>query len=199
VPGSTGGAPSFGTFRLGHTGCMRKAPVPPRCHFVVRSERSHNGGLDLADAYEGLSNLALSAVAIGLQSPGKDHPDVSGLVVDIPATGGFATIVALTDNTTSIYTSEGGGTLGAGGLANVASATQALLSAAQAQLGSFTRPSDSYLPPCGLVRFHVLSRSGGRCEDIPAESFWGPVPQTLMPVIAATQSVISAISSSSPR
>ena len=95
----------------------------------------------------------------------------------------YATIVALTDNTTSMYASGGGGTLGAGGHANVASATQALLSAAQVQLGAFTRPSESDLPPPGWVRFHLLSRSGGRCEDVPAESFWGRVSHELMPVI----------------
>jgi len=84
--------------------------------------------------------MALGAVAKGLQSPGEDHPDVSGLVVDIPAEGGFATVVALTDDTTSMYMSTGGGTIGAGGHQNVASTTQALLTAAQGQLGAFTRP-----------------------------------------------------------
>ena len=164
---------------------------------MFRSEPPEHGDPELAEAYEGLRNLALSAVANGLQSPGEDHPDVSGLVVDIPVKGGFATIVALTDNTTSMYTSLGGGTLGAGGHANVGSATQALLSAAQAQVGAFTKPSDSELPPRRQVRFHLLSPSGGRCQDVPEESFWGRVPHELMPVIAATQSVINAIWSSS--
>jgi hypothetical protein len=142
--------------------------------------------------------MALSAVTNGLQSPSSDHPDVSGLVVDIPAQRGFVTVVALTDNTTSMYTSVGGGTLGAGEHENVAMATQALLAAAQAQLGTFTRSDDAGLPSPGQVRFHLLSPSGGRFEDVPEDSFWGRVPHDLMPVIAATQSVISAISSSSP-
>lgn len=165
---------------------------------MFRRKQPKDGGPEAAGPYEGLRMMALSAVANGLQSPTNDHPDVSGLVVDIPAQGGFATVVALTDNTTSMYTSVGGGTIGAGGHANVASATQALLAAAQAQVRAFTKPDDPDLPPAGQVRFHLLSPAGCRFEDVPEESFWGRAPHELMPVIAATQAVISAISSSSP-
>jgi ribosomal protein S12 methylthiotransferase accessory factor YcaO len=167
---------------------------------VFRRKQTQTGdnGPDRDEAYAGLRDLALSSVAKGLQAPNDDHPGVSGLIVDIPAQGGFATVVALTDDTTSMYTSVGGGTIGAGGHPNVASATQALLSAAQTQLGAFTGPGDSDLPPPGHVRFHLLTPSGSRSEDVPEDSFWGRSPHDLMPVISATQDVISAIRSSTP-
>ena len=143
--------------------------------------------------------MALSSVNSGLESPSPDHPNVSGVVVDIPAETGFATVVALTDNTTSIYTSTGGGTIGVGGHEKVVVATQRLLSAVQAHLASFSETADSDLPPPGYVRFHVLTPEGGRYADVPTDSFWGRAPHQLMPVIASTQDVVTAIRESAPK
>jgi hypothetical protein len=119
------------------------------------------------------------------------------LVIDIPAQGGFVTVVAMTDNSTSIYNSAGGGTLGAGGHENVAAATQALLSSVQTNLASFASGDDLGFPPSGCVRFHVLSPSGPRHGDVAEDCYWGRAPHELMPVIAASQDVVSAIRSSS--
>jgi hypothetical protein len=79
-----------------------------------------------------LRTMALDAVRAGLPEPAPDHPSVSGLVVDVPAEGGFATVVALTDGTTSMYTSTGGGIIGAGEHGQVAAATRALLTVVEA-------------------------------------------------------------------
>ncbi len=49
--------------------------------------------------------MALDAAVRGLVSSSPDSPDVSGIVVDVPGSGGFASIVALADGTTSMYTS----------------------------------------------------------------------------------------------
>ena len=145
------------------------------------------------DVYRGLRKLALNSVANGLAPPPADHSGVSGIVVDIPAQGGFATVVALTDGTTSMYTSTGGGTIGAGTHATVAAATHKLLSAVQSQLASFQRTDDGELPPAGSVRFHVLAPTGSHCEDVPEDSFWGRAPHQLMPVIASTQELVTAM------
>src|SRR5258708_6790162 len=128
--------------------------------------------------------MALGAVENGLALPSSEHADVSGMVIDIPSGGGFATVVALTDNTPSMYTSVGGGTIGAGEHQAVAEAVHRLLSVVQAQLGSFRRQDDGSLPPSGSVRFHVLSPSARRVEDVSEDSFWGRAPSDLMPVIA---------------
>jgi hypothetical protein len=65
--------------------------------------------------YSDLRARALQAATTSVIPHHNGHPDVYGLVVDIPARGGYATVVALGDNTTSLYTSAGGGTIGAGG------------------------------------------------------------------------------------
>jgi hypothetical protein len=150
-----------------------------------------------ANPYDGLRDLALNAVGNGLPPPSAEHPDVSGLLVDIPAQGGFVTLVGMTDNATSMYTSVGGGTIGAGERRSVAAATQALLAAVQSNLASFAAGDDRGLPAAGFVRFHVLSPSGARHLDVPEDCYWGRAPHELMPVIAASQAVVSAIRTSS--
>ena len=142
--------------------------------------------------------MALGAPNQGLPAPSVDHPDVSGLVVDIPAQGGFATVIAMTDNTTSMYTSTGGGTIGAGEHAAVAAATQRLLDEVQRNLGLFEAHDDADLPAAGFVRLHVLAPSVGRHADVPEDAFWGRADHELTPVIAAVQDVVSAIRTAAP-
>lgn len=142
--------------------------------------------------------MALGAVARGLPSPHHDHPEVSGIVIDVPSTDGFATIVALTDNTTSMYTSTGGGTIGAGEHAEVADATRLLLVEVQQHLGLIHSRDDPGFPDAGFVRFHILAPSMGRFVDVPDAAFWGREDHDLMPVIARAQNVITAMSAVSP-
>jgi len=148
--------------------------------------------------YAELRALALGAVAKGIEPASADHPNVSGVVIDIPSGGSYATIVALTDNTTSMYTSVGGGTIGAGQHERVAAVTHALLAAVDAQLDQFTGTDDASLPPAGTVRFHVLTETGGHTKDVPEDAFWGRAKDPLMPVIAAAQGVITAMREVSP-
>src|SRR5207302_10248598 len=77
------------------------------------------------DIFMKLRATALGAAEQGLPAPPSDHAHVSGVVIDIPRQGGTATLVAMTDNTTSLYTSTGGGTLVTGNHAPVAAATHA--------------------------------------------------------------------------
>lgn len=150
------------------------------------------------EAYTRLRTMALDAVTHGLPSPTRYHPDVSGLVVDVPAQGGWASLVAMTDGTTSLYTSVGGGTIGAGAHAPVAVATRRLLSAVQADLDGFLGWSDQELPPPGTVRLHVLSPSIPRTTDVPEAAFWGEVDHPLRPVIVAVHDVLTAVRTASP-
>jgi hypothetical protein len=79
------------------------------------------------DVYDGLRTAALAVTQATVGRTPPDHPDVLGVVVDIPRQGGIASIVAMADGTTSMYTSTGGGTIGAGSHRSVAAATHALL------------------------------------------------------------------------
>ena len=142
--------------------------------------------------------MALDAVARGLSGPTPAHPSVSGVVVDIPGDGGFATVVALTDDSCSMYTTGGGGIIGAGEHERVAAAVHALLSVAEAHRDLFVDPDDGELPEAGLARFHLLAPDGRQRVDVPEDAFWGKQSHALMPVIAATQGLISEMRSASP-
>lgn len=146
------------------------------------------------DAYQSLREMMLDAVENGLTQPSPEHPDVSGLIVDIPAEGGFVTIVSLTDGTTSVYTSTGGGTVGAGAHEAVAEANERLLSVVQTHLEVFTLASDGSLPDSGHVRFHVLTPSERRYVDVSLDAFWGRADHQLTPMVASVQDLITAIS-----
>ena len=162
-----------------------------------RKKRGHGSGTAPMDAYLGLRGMVLGPDS-RMTPPAPEHPDVSGAMVDMPSQGGYATVVALTDDTTSMYTSTGGGTIGAGEYPEVAAATHDLLAAVQAHLSAFTLPDAGELPPPGSVRFHVLMPAGSRYGDVPDACFWGKAPSELLPVIMATQRVISAIRERTP-
>jgi hypothetical protein len=147
---------------------------------------------DLNRVFLDLRGRALAAADGGLLRPGDG---TLGVVVDIPAQGGYATLVALVDGTTSLYTSSGGGTIGAGAHHRVAVATRTLIETVDAHRASFTDGADDSLPPGGTVRFHGIAAAGGFVADVPEDSFWGRAGHALMPVIAATQELVGAVSS----
>jgi hypothetical protein len=145
--------------------------------------------------YVGLRQLALRAFDSSAVIGAPDHPRVAGVVVDIPSSAGIATVVAMADDTTSLYTSTGGGTIGAGAHAPVAVATHRLLAAIDAQLDQFPAGRNDHVPANNFVRFHVWGVAGPAVADVPQDCFWGRARHVLTPVIAATQDVITAISS----
>ena len=148
--------------------------------------------------YEGLRSMALRAAGSGLLTSSPNHPHVVGLVVDIPAQGGFAAVVALNDNTASMYTSVGGGIIGAGAHAAVADAIEVLLRTVEAHLQTFLPEDDESLPGPDLVRFHLLGPSERGRADVPEDAFWGRRPDPLTPVISATQDLITKMRTQTP-
>ena len=144
------------------------------------------------EKYLGLRSMALHSAENGLPSPPPSHPWVSGAVVDIPLQGGFATLVALTDNTTGLYTSVDGGTIGLGSHPPVPQAIHQLLTAIEPHLGEFWTDEDEGFPSEGFARIHVLLPDSRRAADVPEASFWGKEPHQLMPVIGAVQGVMTA-------
>src|SRR4051812_19903215 len=130
--------------------------------------------LEGPEMYRRLRAMALEAVALGLPAPPPQHAGVSGVGVDIPAGGGaFATLVAMADGTTSLYSSTGGGTIGAGAHQAVADATHALLALVDRRLDEFGEDDDSEQPIGARVRFFVLTPDGRRVADVPDDAFWG--------------------------
>ena len=159
---------------------------------MLRRRKSEDYG-DPDEVYPELRAQALDALERDLPAPCTEHPDVYGIVVDVPRKGATATVVALTDTTTNLYTSVGTGTVGAGTNPGVAEATHRLLSAVQTGLGLFTLPDDGALPKPGFVRLHVLSSSGGTYCDVPEKSFWGRATREFKPILAGIHDVLTGI------
>jgi hypothetical protein len=137
------------------------------------------------DVYRGLRAMALEAPSFGV-------------VVDIARADGYVTLVGLEDNTTSMYTSGGGGVIGAGEHAPVAAATHRLLETVQAHLAAFVDADTAELPPAGVVRIHVLAPAGPRHRDVSEPAFWGETSDELTPVIAQIQNMLTALREHTP-
>jgi hypothetical protein len=163
--------------------------------FGRKQRKGDRGGSSSDDVYLGLREQALGFAEKGTASRVSAHPRVCGVVVDVPASGGFTSFVALGDDTTSLYTSVGGGTIGAGRHGLVAEATHHLLAVIDQHLEDFSAEGDDTLPTVGYVRFHVLRTTGGANADVPEDCFWGRAPHALMPVIVASHELITAIRS----
>jgi hypothetical protein len=139
-------------------------------------------------AYEGLRDLALDAGQVrGVRGR------IAAIVIDIPAEGGYATIAGFADDTTSLYGSTGGGTIGAGNFRPVAEATRQLLHTAAAHIDAFTETDSGAWPPTGSVRFHLVAAEGNKFLDVPESSFWGRETREVMPIIEAAQVVVAGI------
>ena len=153
----------------------------------------------LNDTFLGLRSQALLAAAHGLLATSPAHASVSGALVDIPVSGGFVTVVAMTDDFTSHNARLGAGSRGAGSHQTVARASQSLLAVIEANLEIFTEVDEGEFPPPGHVRFHVLGPVNTAFADVSEDSFWGLTHHTLMPVIGAARDVISAIHATDAR
>ena len=119
-------------------------------------------------------------------------------MIDVPAAGGVATVVTMADGTTSMYTSTGGGTLGAGSHEPVARASGALLAELQELIEMFPADERTSLPAADLVQITIVTREGRRRANLPAAAFWGREPSTLVALIGRIHEVIAAIRATEP-
>ncbi len=143
------------------------------------------------DAFDRLRRLALDAA--GQVAGRPELPDVRGVVVDLPGEGGYATIVALADGTTSMYTSGGGGMIGLGAIPAIVESARRLLVAVQEHLGAFTAGDDGALPPSDVVRFHALGVEGAWSVDVADDRFWSEADHPLEGVTDALHALIDAM------
>jgi hypothetical protein len=120
------------------------------------------------------------------------------VVIDVPSGGGTASVVALADGMTSLYTSTGGGTIGAGTHEAVAAKTHALLATLQRLIEMFPADDRVDLPAADLVQINLITPTGRRRASVPAAAFWGQEPSTVVELIAAIQDLISAIRGAGP-
>jgi hypothetical protein len=161
----------------------------------MEAEHPHISG---AAMYEHLRSMALDAVALGIEPP-EEHPSVAGVVVDIP-TGEdeYATLVVMGDGSTSLYTSTGGGTIGAGAHEQVREAATDLLELVDVNVAIFPATEATDQPPPGRVRWFVLTPDGRRVADMEDDVFWGRIRHPSTPLAAAAQQVIAALREATP-
>lgn len=143
--------------------------------------------------YLGLRSLVLTSdpATMGVRRSDR-YPAVIGLLTEFGASGGSATLASLADGTTSLYTSGGGGIIGAGFHQQVATPTLRLLDAVQASLDLFPPVTDAPLPPDGQVAFVVRTHDGlRRAEAASGELARGHHP--LSPIFYAANDVLTQL------
>ena len=133
--------------------------------------------------------LSLRASELGL-TPNLSR--VWGLLMETGYPEAVATLAVFADGTTSLYYSSGGGTLGAGDHASVATASKGLLRVADQHLDQFTPAKEHPLPQTGRVRFYVHTFDGIVTADRNEEDL-GYERDSLAPVFHAGHAVIAAI------
>lgn len=149
------------------------------------------------EMYARLRAMALDAVDLGMEAP-PEHPEVAGVVIDVPMGEDWVTIVAMGEGTTSMYTSTGGGTIGGGQHEAVRAASLVLLQMLNANVKVFPESDTTGHPPADRVRFFVLTPSGRRVADVYGDVFWGRKQDPSTPLAMAAQAVIGAIGQASP-
>jgi hypothetical protein len=160
-----------------------RQPFPPDVRNPFR--RRDRGRDDPAAIFEELRDQVLLAP---LPVPGS-----WAALMEIGTGGGVATVVVVSDGTTSLYTSSGGGVIGAGDHASVADANQAFLATIDRYRAAIP-PTESFpLPLDGEIRFSVRWRDGTRGSAAAANDELASGMHALSEAFAAGHDVISAI------
>jgi hypothetical protein len=111
-------------------------------------------------------------------------------VVDMTGTGGTATLLCVGDGTVSLYTSKGGGVIGAGGHGAVWDAGIRLLEAAGSAIPQLRLVGDPPpIPAPGQVRLSVRTFAGDLSDEVD-EATLRRGRHVLSPLYAAAQDVL---------
>ena len=146
-----------------------------------------------ADVYAGLREqiLRLDPATAGMgRRPGGSV--VWGALMEMGYPNGIATIVALADGTTSMYTSTGGGILGGGAHRAVATATHAFLESVADHLGELRPDPGEALPVPDQVIIRALTYTGHLSGQAPEDDL-GNRRHSLAPVFYAGHEVITQL------
>ncbi len=112
--------------------------------------------------------------------------------MDMGYSQGTATLVALADGTTSLYTSTGGGFVGGGFHQAVATATRSFLANLERHLPLLTPDPDAALPAEGRVIIRALTYTGRLAAEGPEDDL-GHGRHPLSPVFHAAHRVITEL------
>ena len=150
------------------------------------------------EVYAGLRSLALSTDRKDLRRP--DGEPWSGALVAMMEIGlptATATIVAIGDGTVSMYTSSGGGVLGAGEHAAVRAAADRFRGVAAEARGQLGATTDFPGPAPGEVRFQLRTEDGDFSGAAP-EATLATGRHPLSELYAAGQDLVTEIRLATP-
>lgn len=145
------------------------------------------------EVYHGLRAqiLSLDPATAGL-ARGPDRPLLWGALMETGYQRGTATLVALADGTTSLYTSSGGGIIGAGRRQAVAAATRSFLTTLESHLTDLRPGVDTSLPTQGRVIIRALTYTGQLTGEANEDDL-GHGRHPLSPVFHAGHRVITEL------
>lgn len=115
--------------------------------------------------YPGLRQMVLSRDPVSLQNELEVPGEVRGLLLDMAAPNGIATLVALADGTVSLYLSNGGGVLGLGKHPVSKQLVREILTSAPQYLSFAESVPTAELPQPMYTRFHFLTLNGTKVYE----------------------------------
>ncbi|HEY7263036.1 MAG TPA: hypothetical protein VH589_16310 [Trebonia sp.] len=156
--------------------------------------RKQRGGRpDGQEVFQGLRTQILNLDPAEIRMDGTlAGRRVRGALMEMGYPNGAATLVALGDGTTSLYLSGGGGIIGAGGHAGVATATQQFLAVVDDHLALLTADANSGLPATGRVIIRALTDQGWSSAEA-AQDDLGRSPHPLSTVFQAGHGVLTEL------
>ncbi len=161
---------------------------------IGRATRREGG----ADVFGGLRALALGLDVDSIRTPdGQPWHGAAIALMEIGMPQAVASFLAIADGTVSMYTSVGGGVIGAGEHAAVRGAAERFRMVAADARGLLQTTTEFPLPSPGEVRFHVRTADAG-WTGAASEQSLRTGRQPLSELYAAGQDLITEIRLASP-
>lgn len=158
-----------------------------------RRGRRQSDKADPRELYGDLRNQILELDPATAQlSPTAELPRVWGALLETGYGKEVATLVSLSDGTTSLYTTSGLMIIGGGTHPQVTAATHAFLTAAEASLDTFEPDPDTSLPADAETIIRAMTFDGRRSVRAPEADF-GHRRHPLSEVFHAGEAVITEL------
>jgi hypothetical protein len=145
------------------------------------------------EVFQGLRRqvLELDPASAGL-GQSAERSRLWGALMEMGFPNGVATLAALADGTTSLYTSTGGGIIGGGFHQAVAAANQAFLACVEEHITELQPDPDTAVPASGVIIIRALTYTGRLSAEAPEDDL-GHGRHPLSPVFHAGHQVLSQL------
>lgn len=148
--------------------------------------------LEVAAVYRDLRTQALQLRETDIAAAVVSVSPVLAVLMETGYPEAIATLVAVSDGTTSLYFSSGGGIIGAGDHEPVRLASFTFLATAVQHLPALAPTDDRALPGTGCVRFFVVTKDGVRAAE-ESEEHLAQGSHALSPLFLAGHDVLTAV------